>query len=136
MRNALAEARCYINTCPTVLPKSFYNSFCLFIRYTIHSDILSDALLCNILSGGERGIRTLETVNGLLLFESSAFNHSAISPRSILPASPFQQNSRLFLALWAELLSKPNFWGVFPVPTQPFAKKVNNPSICNSGGIP
>ena len=31
--------------------------------------------------GGERGIRTPEGLAPLLLFESSAFNHSATSPR-------------------------------------------------------
>ena len=31
--------------------------------------------------GGERGIRTPEELAPLLLFESSAFNHSATSPR-------------------------------------------------------
>ena len=32
--------------------------------------------------GGEGGIRTLDTVARILLFESSAFNHSATSPSS------------------------------------------------------
>jgi hypothetical protein len=31
-------------------------------------------------SGGETGIRTLETREGLLVFKTSAFNRSAISP--------------------------------------------------------
>jgi hypothetical protein len=30
--------------------------------------------------GGERGIRTLGTVSGSLVFETSQFNHSCISP--------------------------------------------------------
>jgi hypothetical protein len=30
--------------------------------------------------GGERGIRTLDTLTGIPLFESGAFNLSAISP--------------------------------------------------------
>lgn len=34
-----------------------------------------------ILFGGEKEIRTLEGVATLPLFESGAFNHSAISPR-------------------------------------------------------
>jgi hypothetical protein len=32
------------------------------------------------MTGGEAGIRTLETGKGLLDFESSAFDHSATSP--------------------------------------------------------
>jgi hypothetical protein len=33
-------------------------------------------------SGGETGIRTLETREGLLVFKTSAFNRSAISPNN------------------------------------------------------
>ena len=32
-------------------------------------------------TGGEREIRTLDTLAGILVFETSAFNHSATSPR-------------------------------------------------------
>jgi hypothetical protein len=32
-------------------------------------------------SGGEKGIRTLETIAGLLAFQASQFNHSCTSPR-------------------------------------------------------
>ena len=35
----------------------------------------------SILHGGEGEIRTLDTLAGILLFESSALNHSATSPR-------------------------------------------------------
>src|SRR5690606_22528658 len=38
-------------------------------------------------TGGEGGIRTRETVS-LLVFETSAFNHSATSPRSSLTGHP------------------------------------------------
>tara|TARA_B100001564_G_scaffold350245_1_gene354430 strand:- start:386 stop:547 length:162 start_codon:yes stop_codon:yes gene_type:complete len=34
-----------------------------------------------LLSGGETGIRTLEGVAPLLVFKTSAFNRSAISPK-------------------------------------------------------
>jgi hypothetical protein len=47
-------------------------------------------LIYSSLYGGEGGIRTLGTVARTLLFESSAFNHSATSPR---------QNVRLRLVL-------------------------------------
>ena len=30
--------------------------------------------------GGEKGIRTLDTFNGIHAFQAGAFNHSAISP--------------------------------------------------------
>ena len=33
-----------------------------------------------IKSGGEGGIRTLDTVNGIAVFETAAFDHSATSP--------------------------------------------------------
>ena len=33
------------------------------------------------LSGGERGIRTPDTVSRIPVFKTGAFNHSAISPR-------------------------------------------------------
>src|SRR5258708_31296997 len=36
--------------------------------------------------GGERGIRTPDTRQGILAFEASAFNHSAISPLGLLMA--------------------------------------------------
>ncbi len=36
--------------------------------------------LIKIISGGERGIRTLETVSRLHAFQACAFNHSATSP--------------------------------------------------------
>jgi hypothetical protein len=36
--------------------------------------------------GGEGGIRTLDTLAGILLFESSAFNRSATSPTNIVYA--------------------------------------------------
>src|SRR5690606_8359169 len=36
-------------------------------------------------SGGERGIRTLETVPRLHTFQACAFDHSAISPRRTVP---------------------------------------------------
>jgi hypothetical protein len=32
---------------------------------------------------GEAGIRTLDTASGILVFETSAFNHSATSPFKI-----------------------------------------------------
>ena len=35
-----------------------------------------------LLYGGERGIRTLETVTRLHAFQACAFNHSATSPNS------------------------------------------------------
>ena len=35
---------------------------------------------CWYFSGGERGIRTLETVSRLHAFQACAFNHSATSP--------------------------------------------------------
>ena len=35
-------------------------------------------------NGGERGIRTLERVAPLTIFETVAFGHSAISPLSVL----------------------------------------------------
>ena len=34
--------------------------------------------------GGEREIRTLDTLAGILVFETSAFNHSATSPTGCL----------------------------------------------------
>ena len=36
-------------------------------------------------SGGERGIRTLETVPRLHTFQAGAFDHSAISPHRLFP---------------------------------------------------
>ncbi len=35
-------------------------------------------------NGGERGIRTPETLAGLTVFKTVAFDHSAISPRAIV----------------------------------------------------
>lgn len=35
-------------------------------------------------SGGAGGIRTHETVSRLLVFKTSAFNHSATAPRGLL----------------------------------------------------
>ena len=43
---------------------------------------LSQILL--FLFGGERGIRTLDTREGITIFETVAFDHSAISPLVIL----------------------------------------------------
>ena len=42
-----------------------------------------------ILRGGRGGIRTLETLAGLAVFKTAAFNHSATLPRSILRVLPF-----------------------------------------------
>src|SRR3954465_14776087 len=39
-------------------------------------------MFCRNKSGGERGIRTPGTASGTTDFESAAFDHSAISPRS------------------------------------------------------
>tara|TARA_B100001057_G_scaffold33526_1_gene30431 strand:+ start:1840 stop:1953 length:114 start_codon:yes stop_codon:yes gene_type:complete len=36
--------------------------------------------VCGYLDGGEKGIRTLETVARLHAFQACAFNHSATSP--------------------------------------------------------
>ena len=38
--------------------------------------------LFKIIFGGEKGIRTLDTFNGIHAFQAGAFNHSAISPSS------------------------------------------------------
>jgi hypothetical protein len=48
--------------------------------------ILQESGFARRQDGGERGIRTLGTVTGTLLFESSTFNHSVTSPDiSIVP---------------------------------------------------
>src|SRR5690242_6411814 len=39
-------------------------------------------------SGGEKGIRTLETVTRLHTFQACAFDHSAISPQCLRPLGP------------------------------------------------
>ena len=36
-------------------------------------------------NGGERGIRTLDTREGITIFETVAFGHSAISPLAVAP---------------------------------------------------
>ena len=42
--------------------------------------------------GGEREIRTLDTLTSILVFETSAFNHSATSP---LPRGLFEKTAML-----------------------------------------
>jgi hypothetical protein len=44
-------------------------------------------------SGGERGIRTPDTREGMPAFEAGAINHSAISPRHEFPSSFYQGSS-------------------------------------------
>ena len=56
--------------------ESFYESFwVILIR------------LYDKINGGERGIRTLETVSRLHAFQACAFNHSATSPYSTFKAA-------------------------------------------------
>ena len=47
---------------------------CPFFRNILH-------LIAN--SGGERGIRTLDTRKDIAIFETAAFDHSAISPTGV-----------------------------------------------------
>ena len=54
-------------------------------------------------TGGEIGIRTLDTRKRILDFESSAFDHSAISPRTpnytgFAPSAPWPDLPRYFFA--------------------------------------
>ena len=48
--------------------------------------------------GGERGIRTLDTIADILVFETSAFNHSAISPRKTSPKAHIGPSSRAWIS--------------------------------------
>ena len=47
-------------------------------------------------NGGERGIRTPETVSRLHAFQACAFNHSATSPMNINQLKSYHFNSKKF----------------------------------------
>ena len=53
-----------------------------FINFKDITKILSKRIyfILGLIYGGERGIRTLETVSRLHAFQACAFNHSATSP--------------------------------------------------------
>ena len=71
--------------------------------------------------GGERGIRTLGTVAGSLVFETSQFNHSCTSPRPSV---------RRYLVLPIRQKLRPTTTVVLPkLQTVAFA-----PSVCNFVG--
>ena len=59
-------------------------------------------------SGGERGIRTLETVPRLHTFQACAFDHSAISPRG----SPIIRLCGLCQGAWCKKAAKLSFEGI------------------------
>ena len=44
---------------------------------------MRNILLSNAINGGERGIRTLDTRKDIAIFETAAFDHSAISPTGV-----------------------------------------------------
>ena len=48
------------------------------------SSLFNNKSLTFTVNGGERGIRTLETVSRLHAFQACAFNHSATSPLKIV----------------------------------------------------
>ena len=59
-------------------------------------------------NGGERGIRTLETVPRLHTFQACAFDHSAISPRG----SPIIRLCGLCQGAWCKKAAKLSFEGI------------------------
>jgi hypothetical protein len=60
--------------------------------------------------GGERGIRTPDTVSRIPVFKTGAFNHSAISPATtvLLQSAGFSRSGARLLAL-IHLVSKGSF---------------------------
>lgn len=51
-------------------------------KVALYSEAIQGAI--SVMHGGERGIRTPETLAGLTVFKTVAFDHSAISPQAFL----------------------------------------------------
>ena len=92
---------CWLQRCNTCMVyRLVYRSTTPYIKILILNDFIS-------FSGGEEGIRTLETVSRLHTFQACAFDHSATSP--LMGLSKNEWGLQGAIATCAKLVSCRNY---------------------------